>query len=185
MQGVYLSIVNWARGTKATWKLERGNESLTLHFFKTRFQPFTHELILSLGAIQRNRKLQREKGAPVSYMVAQGGWGSRRVLAGASLAPELRRGPLPFLGSQRRSPGNWGKLFLLGKQLKRDQGAAALKDTPGGSQTLLMISHTCTDSFLVFKGHPRKSQPEIAPQTHSFALENKSISSLTRIDPRS
>lgn len=126
-------MVNWATGTKATWKLERGNESLTLHFFKTTFWPHTRELILSLCSRQRNRKLQREKGAPVSYTMAQGGWGHW----GCWLGPfKAERGYSPFFAL---GGGTWeqGKVVLSWETTKRGSlRVAALKNCTWGSHTL-------------------------------------------------
>lgn len=103
------------QGNKGDMETGAGHESAALHFLKTGFRPFTEELILSLCSTQRDRKLQRKKGASVSYMVAQGAWGRRGCWQGAGLAPGLKGEPLaPFDCFQKRSPGSRGKLFFLG-----------------------------------------------------------------------
>lgn len=97
---------------------------------------FTGEPILSLCSRQRNRKLQRKKGAPVSYTVAQGGWGRGGCWQEVSSVLQPRRGPLPFLCSEKKSPGSSGRSFFLEKGLGEKAGVAACEDRPGGSVTL-------------------------------------------------
>ena len=156
MQGGDLGTVNWARGTKATWKVERAvNPSLST--FKTRLQPFTQELTLSFCSIQRNRKLQRKKkGAPVSYMVAQGGWGCRGCWQEVSLAPELRRGHSPVLFS-KEVIWEQEEVVLPWKTTWGEGGVAVSEDCPQGSRTLsltqwenlVLIVSSCSSCLLV------------------------------------
>ena len=150
MQGGDLGTVNWARGTKTTWKVERAvNPSLST--FKTRLRPFTQELTLSFCSIQRNRKLQRKKKGPQfptwwprEAGVAEG--------AGRRLAwPQSSGGATPLFCSQRRSSGSRRRWFFPGKQLeekvelqsvKTALRALAPSQEPNGK--------TCVDCIFLF-----------------------------------
>lgn len=137
---------------KGNMEIGAGNESLPLHFFKTGFQPFTGELIVSLCPIQRNRKLQRKKGAPVSYMVAWGGRSGWGCCQETSLA-KLRRG-----------------LFL--SCLLSEEVTCKQRANFHPRETVLKEARGRLHSFQENKTNlPSTSQRADSPQTHGMPLK--------------
>lgn len=77
-----------------------GSEPLTLYFQNKTPTLYSRTYFVLLFHPKKQETSEEKKGAPVSYMVAQGGWGCRECWQEVSLAPELRRGHSPVLFSK-------------------------------------------------------------------------------------
>lgn len=116
MQGGDLGTVNWARGTKATWKVERAvNPSLSTFSKQDSDHLLKNLLCPSVPHKETGNFRGKKNGGLVSYMVAQGGWGCRGCWQEVSLAPELRRDHSPVF-------------VLRGGHLGAGEGASSLEN---------------------------------------------------------
>lgn len=99
---------------KGNMEIGAGDESLTLHFFKTSFRPFTRRLAFSLCSTQWNRNPQRKERPRFLSWWPGGSWRSLRVLAGDELSLRAEEGPFPLVRFLR-SLKSRGKVSTLGR----------------------------------------------------------------------
>lgn len=120
-------LVNWARGTKGTWKLEQAMNPPLSSFSKQDSDPLLKNLFCPCVPYKETGNFRGKKG-PVSYTVAQGGWGHRGCRQEAGVAPaQTQTGePLPPFDCSQRSPGSRGKLSFLGNKIMGSLSIAAL-----------------------------------------------------------
>lgn len=164
---------------------QRGNWSRAMNpllstFSKQDSDHLLENLFLSWCPAQRNRKLQREKGAPVSYIVAQGGWGHWGCWQEAGLTPKLKREPLlPRLSFSLSEKVTWeqGKA-VLSWETRGSLNTAALKYCIWGSHTL---SPTERRLFLLFHLPPREVPLRNLPVDPRDSFENQSMSNLNPV----
>ena len=93
-----------------------GSEPLTLLFQNKIPTIYSRTYFVLLSHTKKQETSEGKKGAPVSYMVAQGVWGCRGCWQEVSLAAELRRGHSPVF-------------VLRGGHLGAGEGGSSCKTT--------------------------------------------------------